>query len=61
MALSWIICEVYIKYPEKIDKFICINYLDKFVLNKSISKIRDSYRVSKKDKEELKKRRITSS
>lgn len=58
MAISWLLCECYIKYKEKTDKYISFNYLDKFVLNKTISKIRDSYRVNNIDKEELKKRRI---
>ena len=58
MALAWIICECYIKFPEETEKYISNKYLDKFVLNKSISKICDSFRVDKDKKELLKKRRI---
>lgn len=58
MAISWLICECYIKYKDKTDKYINSKHLDKFVLNKTISKIRDSYRVDIVDKENLKKRRI---
>ncbi|MDD4188025.1 MAG: DNA alkylation repair protein [Bacilli bacterium] len=58
MALSWLLCECYIKYKSKTDKYISSKYLDKFVLNKTISKISDSYRVNISDKENLKKRRV---
>jgi len=58
MAISWLLCECYIKYQNKTDQFISSEYLDKFVLNKTISKISDSYRVSLINKENLKKRRI---
>lgn len=58
MALAWLLCECYIKYKDKTDKYINSKYLDKFVLNKTISKICDSFRAHIKDKEELKKRRI---
>lgn len=58
MAISWLLCECYIKYKEKTDKYITSLYLDKFVFNKTISKICDSYRVSISDKESLKKRRV---
>lgn len=59
MAISWILSEIYIKYPLKIDKYINENYLNNFVLNKTISKICDSYRVSKEIKEKLKLRKRT--
>lgn len=58
MAIAWLLCELYIKYPNQIDRYFNSNYFDKFVLNKAISKISDSYRISKEIKEELKKRRI---
>lgn len=57
MAISWILSEIYIKYPLKIDKYINENYLNNFVLNKTISKICDSYRVSKEIKEKIKLRK----
>lgn len=58
MAIAWFLCEAFIKYPELVDKFINNKYLNAFVLNKTISKICDSYRVSKSEKSKLKKRRI---
>ncbi|MDD2208088.1 MAG: DNA alkylation repair protein, partial [Bacilli bacterium] len=58
MAISWLLCECYIKYKDKTDKYISSLYLDKFVLNKTISKICDSYRVSISDKASLKKRKV---
>lgn len=53
MAEAWLICEIYIKYPEQILPFIKNNKLNKFTHNKAISKIHDSFRVSKQDKEYL--------
>ncbi len=54
MAEAWLICEMYIKYPKEIKKFLENNNLNKFTQNKAISKIHDSYRVSKEEKELLK-------
>ena len=53
MAESWLICELYIKYPNETLEFIKSNNLNKFTHNKAISKIHDSYRVSDKDKKIL--------
>ena len=53
MAESWLICEMYIKYPKETKEFIKKNNLNKFTQNKAISKIHDSYRVSKEEKELL--------
>ena len=50
MAEAWLICEMYIKYPEKTEKFLQDNKLNRFTQNKAISKIHDSYRVSKEKK-----------
>lgn len=57
MAEAWLICELYIKFPNDTTKFIKNNKLNKFTQNKSISKINDSFRVSKEKKDELKKYR----
>ena len=48
MAEAWLVCEIYTKYPNETLEFIKNNNL-----HKSISKIRDSFRVSKEEKEEL--------
>ena len=53
MAEAWLVCEMYVKYPEETKKFIQNNNLNKFTQNKAISKIHDSYRVSKEEKEIL--------
>ena len=57
MAEAWLICEIYIKYPEETKSFIKDNNLNKFTQNKAISKIHDSYRVSVEEKELLNKYR----
>ena len=50
MAEAWLVCELYIKYPEKTKEFIKDNNLNKFTQNKAVSKIHDSYRVSNEEK-----------
>ena len=58
MAEAWLVCELYVKFPKETFEFIEKNNLNKFTQNKSISKICDSYRVSKEEKEALKEKRI---
>lgn len=53
MIISWLVCELFIKQKEKTIKFLKTNKLNQFQINKAISKCRDSFRVSKKDKEWL--------
>lgn len=53
MAEAWLICELYIKYPQATEDYLKNNKLNKFTQNKSISKIRDSYRVTKESKDYL--------
>ena len=57
MAEAWLVCEIYIKYPKETKDFINNNKLNKFTQNKVISKIHDSFRVSKEEKELLSKYR----
>lgn len=57
MAEAWLVCEMYTKFPKETKNYIEKNNLNKFTQNKTISKIRDSYRVSKEDKEMLVKYR----
>ena len=57
MAEAWLVCEMYIKYPKETKNFLKNNRLNKFTQNKAISKIHDSYRVSKEEKELLNKYR----
>ena len=53
MAQAWLICELYIYYPQATEKYLKNNKLNKFTHNKSISKIRESYRISKETKDYL--------
>ena len=53
MAEAWLLCEMYIKFPNETQDFLKKNSLNKFTQNKAISKIHDSYRVSKEEKELL--------
>ncbi len=53
MACAWLICECFIKQREKTIKFLKKDKLNKFTVNKAISKCRDSKRVSLLDKEML--------
>ena len=53
MAVAWLISMAYIKQKEKTIIFLENNNLDKFTQNKAIQKIRESYRVSKEEKENL--------
>lgn len=57
MALAWLICELYIKYPKETQSFLSSKPISLEVLKMSERKIKDSYRVSVQDKEWLKKLR----
>ncbi len=53
MAVAWAISICYIKFPDKTLEYLKNSPLDDFCHNKSISKIIESYRVSKEDKDKL--------
>jgi len=55
MAISWLISSCYIKYPELTLKYLNNNKLDNFTYNKAIQKIIESTRVSKLEKDFLRK------
>ncbi len=57
MMNAWLFCECFIKRREKTIEFLKTHKLNKFTINKGISKCRDSFRVSKEDKEMLIKHR----
>lgn len=57
MAISWLVCEAFVKCHTNTLKFLKSGKLSRFVQNKAISKCRDSFRVSKEDKEMLKELR----
>ena len=55
MAIAWLISIAYVKYKEKTEKYLKKSKLSNFTYNKAIQKIIESLRVSKEDKERLKK------
>ncbi len=56
MAVAWAISACFISYPKETLNYLKNeNTLDKEIFNKSLQKIRESKRVSKKQKEEIKK------
>lgn len=59
MASAWLLSICFIKYPEYMLSYLQDSTkLDKFTYNKTLSKITDSYRVSKEYKEIIKKMHI---
>ena len=55
MAISWTLAEIGIKFNNKAMEYLKgNNNLDNFTFNKTLQKMRESYRVSKEQKEELK-------
>lgn len=58
MMNAWLLCEAFIKEREAVLKYLEHHKLNKFTINKMISKCRDSFRVSAEDKEMLTKYRV---
>lgn len=58
MMNAWLLCECFTKQRDKTLEYIKNNNLNKFTINKGIQKCRESYRVSKEDKEMLLKYKI---
>lgn len=55
MAVSWCLAEIGIKFNEKGMAYLQgENHLDKFTFNKTLQKMRESYRIDKEQKEILK-------
>ena len=55
MAISWLLCELYVKFTSNTYEFIKNTKLPDFIVRKATSKVYDSFRVSKEDKDKLKK------
>ncbi len=53
MIIAWLFAEAFIKQRAKTLEFLKSHRLNKFTINKGISKCRDSLRVSVEDKEML--------
>lgn len=58
MALAWAYSTAFVKYEEKVTGLIKSKTLSPWVQNKTIQKIRESYRVDNKTKHKLKKYKI---
>lgn len=54
MAVAWLVSIAYIKYPQKLGKYLKKSKLDNWTYNKSIQKICESLKVNKETKEKLK-------
>ncbi|MBQ3441163.1 DNA alkylation repair protein [Candidatus Saccharibacteria bacterium] len=57
MAIAWLLSECFIKFPEATFSYLQVSKLPKWIFNKTISKICDSYRVEPEMKEALRKLR----
>ena len=53
MGIAWFLCECFIKYRDKTLKYLLKSRVNTFTFNKTISKIKDSCRVSLEDKKYL--------
>ena len=58
MAQAWLVSFMFVYHRDETFAYIKRNKLNKFTINKAISKINDSFRVSKEDKELLKEYRV---
>lgn len=58
MSIAWLISICYIKYKKETLKYLNNNKLNKFTKNKAIQKIIESKRISKEEKEKLKRMKI---
>ena len=58
MAVAWLMCELMIKNRNQTLKYLENHKLNDFTINKTISKCRDSYRISKDDKGYLLKYKV---
>lgn len=54
MGIAWLLCDCFIKFPDETLSFLQNSNLTAWTYNKTISKIRDSYRVPKEAKDYLK-------
>lgn len=53
MGIAWLLAEMYTKYPTHTEEYLKISKINDFTMNKTISKIRDSYRITKEQKDDL--------
>ena len=56
MGVAWCLCEIGIKYNDKLIKYLkSNNNLDKFTYNKTLQKMIESYRIDNLQKDMLRK------
>lgn len=60
MAGAWLLCECMIKFRDKTLLYYAHNTTNNFIINKSISKCRDSFRITQSDKKHLLNFKITA-
>lgn len=53
MAVAWALSVCYVHFPRETESFLQRQTLDVFTHNKAIQKIRESYRVTKEDKDRM--------
>lgn len=58
MMISWLVCELFIHHRDLTIEYLNHHHLNKFVINKAISKCHDSLRISKEDKQLLNQYKI---
>ena len=58
MAVAWLLSMAFVSFKEKVYDVLIRGVLDKFTQNKTISKCRDSFRVSSEDEQKLVRFRI---
>lgn len=54
MVCAWLLSFIYVKWPAQTIKYFKSNKTNAFIINKAISKCRDSFRIDNKHKEMLK-------
>ena len=53
MAIAWLLCECFIRFREETLTYLRKCHINTFTFNKTISKIKDSFRVNEEDKKYL--------
>ena len=54
MGIAWLLCDCFIKFRDETLTYLLKSQVNVFTFNKTLSKIRESYRVCKEDKEYIK-------
>ncbi len=53
MGIAWLLCEIYISYPLQTEEYFQKTKINDFTMNKTISKIKESYRIDNESKKYL--------